>query len=125
VIVATARDAARLLAPRFAQARGERLVVAHLAADLRLIRVARPRGEAGADEVTLPIAAIVRQAVRLGSAAVVLAHNHPSGDPAPSRRDVASTLRLAGVLRELGIRLFDHLIFAGTEVRSFRQLGLL
>ena len=54
-----------------------------------------------------------------------IAHNHPSGDPSPSRADIEATRRLAEAAAALGIRLHDHLIFAGGDCRSFRALGLL
>ena len=54
-----------------------------------------------------------------------MAHNHPSGDPRPSRADIQATRRLAETADALDIRLHDHLIFAGTDCRSFRELGLL
>jgi len=122
--VATAKDAADLLAPLFADRHGERLVVLHLDSNRRLIEVDEHPVEA-ADEAALPMRAIFAAGLRHGAEGLVIAHNHPSGNPEPSRADIEATRRLAEVAAALGIRLHDHLIFAGEECRSFRELGLL
>lgn len=64
---------------------------------------------------------VFRAAVAIGAAAVVLAHNHPSGDPSPSSEDQAVTDRLkeAGVI--LGIEVLDHLIIGATRYYSFSE----
>jgi DNA repair protein RadC len=60
-------------------------------------------------------------AVREGAAAVLVAHNHPSGDPEPSAEDLAVTRRLGRSGRLLGIPLLDHLVVAGSAFRSLRR----
>ena len=124
MIVATARDAADLLAPLFAGAEGEKLAVIHLDAERRMIALEEQPVEAP-DEASLPMRAIFAAALRLGAVGMVIAHNHPGGDPEPSRADIEATRRLVETAAHLGIRLYDHLIFAGEDCRSFRQLGLL
>jgi DNA repair protein RadC len=124
VPVATARDAADLLAPLFAQGEREKLVVLHLDSDRRLIEVDE-HPACAADAATLPMRTIFSASLRHGAEGLVIAHNHPSGNPEPSRADIEATRRLAEVAAALGIRLHDHLIFAGGECRSFRELGLL
>ena len=124
MIVATARAAADLLAPVFADASGEKLAVLHLDAERRMIAL-EEHAVSGDDEIVLPMREIFAAALRHGAAGMVIAHNHPSGDPRPSRADKAATQRLAETADTLGIRLHDHLIFAGGESRSFRELGLL
>lgn len=124
MVVATARDAAALLAPLFADTPGERLAVLHLDAGRRLIAIdAFP--VAGPDEIVLPMREMFAAALRHDAAGMIVAHNHPSGDPSPSRADIAATHRLAETAVNLGIILHDHLIFSGEECRSFRELGLL
>ena len=59
------------------------------------------------------------------AATVVVAHNHPSGDPKPSNKDVTLTQQLAAAGQLLGVPLSDHLIVTKTEVYSFRQHHLL
>jgi DNA repair protein RadC len=58
-------------------------------------------------------------------AAILLAHNHPSGDPRPSDSDLRATRRLAVAAEALDCRLLDHLVFAGAECTSLRRLGYL
>jgi len=125
MIIATASDAARLLVPLFASGEGEKLVTAHLDLEQRLIETVE--GANGShDEVELPIRAIIADALRLGSAAIIIAHNHPSGDPNPSREDIEATRELAATACSLGIQLHDHLIVGqGGDCRSMRALGLL
>ena len=61
----------------------------------------------------------------LGSAGILLAHNHPSGDAQPSATDCLATRRLVATAEGLGCSVVDHFIFAGSAWSSFRRLGLL
>ena len=124
MIIGTAAQAAALLAPVFASGEGERVAVLHLAGDRRLIGLTF-EAAGGEHDVELPIRGILSSALRLGSRSILVAHNHPSGDPAPSASDEAATRALAAAAAGLGIQLHDHLIFGGGECRSFRSLGLL
>lgn len=122
--VLTARDAADLLAPTFAGASRERLAILYLDRDRLVLGVSETRlGEEAA--ITLPLRAIIADALRLNAAGLIVAHNHPSGDPAPSEADIRVTRKLVQVAGELGIQVHDHLIFARDACRSFRALGLL
>jgi DNA repair protein RadC len=126
MIVATARDAAELFGPCFAEGAGagETLAIAHLDGARRLIELVVVPPEAP-DHVDLPVRRIIEDALRLGAQGLVLAHNHPSGDAQPSWDDVEATRELAETGARLGIRVYDHLIFAGEETCSLRALGLL
>ena len=53
---------------------------------------------------------VFREAVRQSAASIILAHNHPSGDPTPSKEDIDITLRLVEAAKILGIRVVDHVI---------------
>ena len=64
-------------------------------------------------------------AVRRGAAAVIVAHNHPSGDPEPSEEDILLTERLLESSRILGIRLVDHVIIGSGRYISLRDAGLI
>ena len=64
---------------------------------------------------------IIGRALALGAAGFILAHNHPSGDPQPSRSDLTLTKALARAGSAVGVRLLDHIIFAGTAHCSLRQ----
>ena len=62
-------------------------------------------------------------AVKKGAAAVIVAHNHPSGDPEPSSEDIEVTARLLETSRILGIRLIDHVIIGSGRYTSMKELG--
>lgn len=68
---------------------------------------------------------IFRVAVGAGAAAIVLFHNHPSGDPEPSHEDIALTHRLTQAGQIVGVPVVDHLILADTAFFSFRSARLL
>src|SRR5450755_2912974 len=68
---------------------------------------------------------VVKQALSRNAAAVILAHNHPSGVAEPSQADELITRRLREALALVDIRVLDHLIVAGSETLSFAERGLL
>ncbi len=124
MIIGTARDAADLLEPFFAGAEREKVAVLHLDEERRMIALDQ-QDVAQEAEAELPLRAIIAAALDRGTSGLVVAHNHPSGDPRPSRADIEATRQLADTAASLGVRLHDHLIFAGGQCRSFRELGLL
>jgi DNA repair protein RadC len=102
----------------------ERLWVAHLDDRARCIHLEHYEGD-GASAI-LPIPSIVRDAARLGSCGVLLAHNHPSGDPEPSHADCRATRALANAGETIDLTVVDHLVFAGPDAcTSMRRMGLL
>lgn len=68
---------------------------------------------------------ILKRALLENAAGVILYHNHPSGDPAPSREDREFTRRLAAASESVGIRLLDHIVVGRSGCVSFREAGLL
>ena len=68
---------------------------------------------------------VVKRALELGAAAVILVHNHPSGDPTPSSSDVEMTKQIIEAARTLDITVHDHLIIGRGRHTSLRQLGLM
>lgn len=68
---------------------------------------------------------VVRRALELDASALVLAHNHPAGDPTPSSADVDMTKQVVEAARTLRIAVHDHFVVGGQTVTSFRMLGLL
>ena len=68
---------------------------------------------------------VVRRALELHATALILVHNHPSGDPTPSRADIEMTREVAEAARMLGITLHDHLVVGRGGSASLRQMGLL
>lgn len=71
-----------------------------------------------ADSVGCDQRRIVFRAIGRGASGIIVAHNHPSGDPRPSSTDINVTRLLADAARGVGICLLDHLVIAGGEVRS-------
>ena len=102
----------------------EVLAFVYLDAEQRLLGMRHARS-LSVDTHALPIRDVVRDALSLGAVGVVMAHNHPSGDPTPSAADRDATRMLARALDPIGVRLLDHLIVAAGGVTSFRALGLL
>ena len=68
---------------------------------------------------------IVKQGLRYNAAAVVLAHNHPSGNPTPSNADRMLTSALKTALALVDVQVLDHIVVAGTQTTSFASHGLL
>ena len=68
---------------------------------------------------------VAKRALELNASALILVHNHPSGDPTPSDADIAMTKRVDVALNALGITLHDHVIIGQATDASFRSLGLL
>lgn len=101
----------------------ESLWVAHVDDQARCLHLSSHQGdESGAD---FPLRAIIADAAKHGSAGILLAHNHPSGDSRPSDSDRRATRRLASAAEALDCTLIDHLVFAGDDCTSFRRIGLL
>jgi DNA repair protein RadC len=68
---------------------------------------------------------VVKRALELGASALILVHNHPSGDPTPSRADVAMTKEIAAAAKALKIEVHDHLVIGRGKHASFKAMGLL
>ena len=68
---------------------------------------------------------VVKRALELGASALILVHNHPSGDPTPSRSDIAMTREIAAAAKALRIEVHDHLVIGRGNHASFKALGLL
>jgi DNA repair protein RadC len=68
---------------------------------------------------------VVKRALELNASAIILVHNHPSGDPTPSRADIEMTAQIDSAAKALGLSLHDHLIIGRERELSFRSEGLL
>jgi len=68
---------------------------------------------------------VVKRALELGASAIIMVHNHPSGDPTPSKADIDMTRTVAAACATLGIDLHDHLIIGRAGNASLRGLGLM
>ena len=67
---------------------------------------------------------VVRRAIELSASAVILVHNHPSGDPTPSAADVEMTRQVVDAARPLRVTVHDHLVVGRDGVASLKALGL-
>jgi DNA repair protein RadC len=101
----------------------ESLWVAHVDDQARCVHLTRHGGDD--TSAPFPLRSIIADAAAHGTAGLVLAHNHPSGDARPSPLDCAATRRLAVAAEALDCTVVDHLVFAGGQCTSFRRLGLL
>ena len=68
---------------------------------------------------------IVKRALELGASALILAHNHPSGDPTPSRADIDMTREIVAAAAALRIKIHDHIVVGRGGTASFKALGLM
>jgi DNA repair protein RadC len=67
----------------------------------------------------------VKRALELGASAIIMVHNHPSGDTTPSKADIEVTRSVARALATVGIALHDHIVIGRGRHSSFKSLGLL
>ena len=68
---------------------------------------------------------VMKRALELGATALILVHNHPSGDPTPSAADIEMTREVRAVAEKLGIALHDHIVVGKAGASSLRSLGLI
>jgi DNA repair protein RadC len=102
----------------------ERVRVLHLNTKNMLIRD-ETISEGSIDQSAVHVREVVKRAMELGSAAIILVHNHPSGDPAPSRQDIALTQQIIEAGRPLGLAVHDHVIIGSKGHVSLRGQGLI
>ena len=122
--IAAAVDAARYLLPRFGTAEVEQGGVLLLDARHRVLH-ARVLTRGTADATPMHPRDVFREAALAGAAALVLFHNHPSGDPLPSTEDLQLTKRMIEAGELMGITVVDHVILGDTSYCSLRDLGKL
>jgi DNA repair protein RadC len=114
--------AAHALAPHLAHRDREALVVALLTRKQRLIAVS-PIYEGNLVGTSVRIGELFTEALRRNAAGIVLAHNHPSGDPEPSADDLRTTRDAVAAGRLLGVSVVDHLIIGSGRHVSLRERG--
>ena len=120
----TPREVAEHLLPQFGSYPVERFGVLLLDTRHRLLRT-RILSIGSLDASVVHPREVFREAILAGAAAIVLFHNHPSGDPSPSRDDVALTRRLVTAGDLIGIDVIDHLVLADSRYASLKELGRL
>jgi DNA repair protein RadC len=116
--------AAAILWPFVVDKRAEHVLAALLDARYRLIRVSRIAVGSLSASLVHP-RELFKEAIAASAAAVIVAHNHPSGDPQPSDQDIALTKRLVQAGKLLGIEVLDHLILAAEGTVSLRAAGVI
>ena len=82
-------------------------------------------GEGTVDQAPVYVREVMKRALELGAVSLVLVHNHPSGDPAPSREDVAMTKEMVAAAKILGLTVHDHVVIGHGTHRSLRAEGLI
>lgn len=102
----------------------ERVRILHLNARNMLIRD-ELMAEGSIDQAVIHVREVMRRALDFGSAALILVHNHPSGDPTPSRADIQLTKQIIEAGRILGISVHDQIIIGANGHSSMRAAGLL
>ncbi len=102
----------------------ERVRVLHMNARNMLIRD-EMMAEGTIDQAAIHVREVIRRALDLGSAAIILVHNHPSGDPQPSRADITLTKAIVEAGRPLNIQVHDHVIIGAQGHSSMRAMGLI
>jgi DNA repair protein RadC len=117
-------EAADALTPYFQELRRERLLIVCLGSCREILSICEA-GSASRSGVTGTLRGIIVETLARNASSVLLAHNHPSGDPSPSRTDLETTRRLTELLAQLNVRVEDHLIIADRAWTSMRGLGLL
>lgn len=98
--------------------------VLHLDSKNQLIRD-EVISEGSIDQSAIYVREVIRRALDFGSAAIILVHNHPTGDPAPSKQDISVTRDIADACKRLGIALHDHIIIGRNGHLSLRSQGLI
>ncbi|HKZ96152.1 MAG TPA: DNA repair protein RadC [Hyphomicrobiaceae bacterium] len=83
------------------------------------------QGQGTVDHTPVYVREVVKRALELSSSAIVLVHNHPSGDPAPSRADIDMTKQIVEAARPLGVTVHDHIIVGKAGHASFKAMKIL
>jgi DNA repair protein RadC len=122
--IRTPEDAINLLEREMRILPREELRIVLLDVRNRVIRVCRI-SEGGLSSSVIYPRDLFREAVKANAAALILAHNHPSGDASPSREDMETTRRLIEAGEMMGIKIVDHVILAADGCISFKQSGLI
>lgn len=102
----------------------ERVRVLHLNSRNMLIRDDK-MSDGSIDQAAIYTREVIKRAMELGSSSLILVHNHPSGNPAPSRQDIEITKHIAEAGKRMGISVHDHIIMGAEGHSSMRALGLL
>ena len=81
--------------------------------------------EGTVDQAALEVREVIRRALEIGSSSLILVHNHPTGDPQPSRADIQLTRDIVEAGKRLGVAVHDHIIIGANGHVSLRAQGLM
>lgn len=123
LVVRKPADVAAYLGPELAPLAQEQLRVVLLNAKNRIIGIQLVY-QGGANTMTVRLADCFREAVRRGAVAIILCHNHPSGEPEPSPEDIRITTEAGRAGELLGVEVLDHIVIGGAGHISLRERGL-
>ena len=119
-----ARAIAHYLQPRLQNEKNEQLLLLCLTPQKRLISLV-VLSQGVVNNVTLNVRQLVEEALRKRASSVIIAHNHPTGNPRPSAEDEMMTRRVYDALKLVDITLADHIVIGGELYFSFQEAGLL
>ncbi len=122
--ISSPQDVANLLLPELRDAKQEHFKALLMDTKNRVMRVVTVTIGTLDGSLVHP-REVFKEAITASAASIIVAHNHPSGDPSPSREDKAVTLRLVECGKLLGIELLDHIIVGDNRYVSFKERGLL
>jgi DNA repair protein RadC len=123
-IIGSPDDVADLLLPELCDAAREHFKAVMLDTKNKVLKVATV-SIGSLDQTIVHPREVFKEAIAVSAASVIVAHNHPSGDPTPSQEDRQVTARLVEAGRILGIELLDHLVLGADRWVSLKQLGML
>lgn len=116
-VLTSRREVFRLLQSELGGLKRERVVALYLDTKLRLLRLAHV-GDGSVRDAPLDVPKIIHMGLDVGAAALLVVHNHPSGDPAPSQSDKSALSRLRRIAADLDMHMVDALIVGGGQIRS-------
>ena len=116
-------DAANILIPEMQELEQERLIVLVLDTRNRVIKK-EVVYQGSLNTQVIRIAEIFRPAIKENGAAIIIAHNHPSGDPSPSPEDITVTRAICRIGKEIDIEVLDHLVIGRQRYISLKERGL-
>jgi DNA repair protein RadC len=121
--IKTPADAAQLLIPLLSLLDQEEVHTMQMDTRNRVISITLLyRGSLNA--ASMRVSEVFKEAIRVNAAAIVIAHNHPSGDPAPSAEDIQVTKTLVNAGKLLDVDLLDHIVVGGARYVSMKERGV-
>lgn len=122
-VITQSKDVANLLMPEMGHLEREQMRVVLLNTKNRVIGTHLVY-QGSVHTVVIRVSELFREAVRQNATAIIVAHNHPSGDPSPSPEDVAVTREVAQAGKLLDIGVLDHLVIGNRQFVSLKERGL-